>query len=639
METNISRHRLLKELLPLLLLTILAAALYAPAAYAAVPTVGSAPIDNFITAAQWTNSAMTDVYSAALRLFWAVAVIQFAWAMIQLALRGSWTMAHITSLAVKEIMFIGFFYWLLLQADPSSSNSLMNAISRGMRYLGMGGTSGSPPPINPAKFFFNCVEILHNITNSAFQLGVYNAVWAVVPYALTLVSLSFAAAFAVIYVLEFYVVLPAGIILLGLGGTTWTRRFATNYVRVLISVGLKLLCLQVILGVASTFVDPSNLNYAASIFMEANRTRLASEGFFQHAFMFAGFSAIIFMSIKTIPQFAANLVNGAWFDRANWHEPASFPPLAMAGAGIQGGQTPQTGHGAADVQSVTGTVSAQDTSGVAGMRPGEIGSSLSSGATTAAQEHSNFQGAGFGNYAHDIVFESGAPDARPAHGMPDAMSRGGMPDALARGGMSDAAARGGTSDAMARGGTSDAAARGGISDAMARGGTSDAAARGGISDAMARGGTSDAAARGGMSDAMARGGTSDAMAQGGMSDAMARGGMSDAMARGGTSDAAARGGMSDAMARGGMPDARASGGMPDARASGGMPDARASGGMSDARPAGGMSDARPADGMPDARASGGMPDARSAGGMPAAAPPPTSSDMRQTMRDSMNSGN
>jgi P-type conjugative transfer protein TrbL len=645
MARRFNRNRILTAAIAALL------TLAATAATAAAP-YDSAPINTFIDTVRSAGGGIhSAAYTAAVWLFWALALVQLSWSAIQLALRGEWTINHVTSLLVKETLFIGFFYWLLTQADPSNPYNIIEMMisndgaNRGL--LSFSGSSGGSAGlnINPAGFFVDCVEALHKITNSAFMLGVYSAPWAVAPYALALVSLSFASAFAIAYLLEYFVVLPAGIILLGMGGNSASKPFAVNYVKVLIAVGLKLLCLQVLLANARAYVVSS-----AAVF--DNPGDLASDGFFYHAFMFAGFSAVIFISIKTIPQLAAKLVTGAYFGRVNWREPASFPAAATAGAGAARALTPPPGHGAADVQSITGTVTVQNAGEFIG-GGGSVSSSLSSGSATAAREQSSFRGAGFGNYAHDIVFgddsstssipdarpaggmsdarpAGGLPDARPTRGMPDARPTGGTPDASPRGGTPDADPRGGTPDASPRGGTPDASPRGGTPDAGPRGGTPDASPRGGTPDAGPRGGTPDASPRGGIPDAHPAGGTPDASPRGGTPDAGPRGGTPDASPRGGTPDASPRGGIPDAHPAGGTPDASPRGGTPDARPTGGMPDARPTGGMPDARPTGGMPDARPTGGMPDARPTGGMPDARPTGGMPDARPTGGMPDARPT---------
>ena len=621
----------------------------AGAAWAA-DAMAAAPITDLIGRAITRGRQLgVAAHTAATQVFWTLALLQLTWAAVQLALRGEWTMSHVISLLVKEIVLIGFFAWLLSLADPSllgltnpsvtqESQNLILMFARGIRRLSgaNAGAVGGMLQINPVAFLVACLEGVHNLTKTAFDLGVSGAVWAVVPYALTLVSFSFAAAFAVVYLLEYYVVVPAGLIFIGLGGLSATKPFALNYVKVLISVGLKLLCLSVVITVATPLVGN-----ASNVF--GNSADVASDGFFQHAFMFAAFSTVIFLSIKTIPQYAANLVTGAFFSRINWIEPGSFPP-----APIMPGFTPAlataSGTGSSEVNniSVTGDVQATVRSSAAG--GGFMAASpLPSEVASAARENANFRGAGFGNFAQDVIFDGGMPDARPAGRMADARPAAGMPDAMARGGIPDSMARGGVSglsgfsDATSRGGTPDSMARGGAPDAMARGGLPDSMGRGGMPDSMARGGTPDAMGRGGMPDAMARGGTPDAMARGGTPDAMARGGMPDAMARGGEPDAMPRGGMPDAMARGGEPDAMPRGGIPDAMARGGEPDAMPRGGMSDAMPRGGTPDAMPRGGTSDALSQGQGSMSGAPPSVMSDMPPATSNDMRNAVRDSMNS--
>ena len=106
-----------KLLTVLFFVAAFAAVFAACGAWAAVPD--AAPVDTFISQGITLSGTVgTTAYAAAVRLFWIIALIQFVWSAIQLALRGGWTMAHIVSMLAKEIMFIGFFYWLLLKGTP-----------------------------------------------------------------------------------------------------------------------------------------------------------------------------------------------------------------------------------------------------------------------------------------------------------------------------------------------------------------------------------------------------------------------------------------------------------------------------------------------------------------------------------------
>jgi len=114
---------ILKLLLLAVLFASLSAAMGAVCAHAS--PASSAPIDKLIAvAAEKGNEIAVFAYAAAVRLFWALAVIQLAWSGIQLATRGEWTMFHIVSLLIRETIFIGFFYWLLTQGNPGHTDNL-----------------------------------------------------------------------------------------------------------------------------------------------------------------------------------------------------------------------------------------------------------------------------------------------------------------------------------------------------------------------------------------------------------------------------------------------------------------------------------------------------------------------------------
>ncbi|GHS90005.1 hypothetical protein AGMMS49957_14600 [Synergistales bacterium] len=384
--------------------------LCAVASYADVRT--TAPVSGYVDKFKAFTDSATGItakggvfYKAAVRLFWLLAFIQFVWSGIQLALRGEWSLSSMSGVIVREILFIGFFYWILtLGASDynaaTESRGLVNMITVGLKDMaksvGMSYTS-----INPEDFFIKCVHIMYSLTDVAFKYGVYSSVWAVVPYALTVVALSFASAFAVLYLLEWFLVVPVGVLLLGMGGSAWTKKFATNYIRVLISVGFKLMCLQVVLGVASSTIDG-----VQEIFN--NYSGLINDGFFRHAFNLAGFSAIILLSVKTVPQFAANLVAGASFERGNWMEPASFPATSYPGGGNF--STRGAESYAAGAASVANAVSIPAPMGVFGSAVGGMGGYVPSSRDAAGDsgsegERTRFQGVGFGNYAHDVVFD------------------------------------------------------------------------------------------------------------------------------------------------------------------------------------------------------------------------------------------
>ncbi|MDR1021260.1 MAG: type IV secretion system protein [Synergistaceae bacterium] len=280
-----------------------------PSSAAAPSTAdGSAAVDYFITNIGGSMDKLRKAFiTGSSIMFFTLATIQLVWAGINLLFRGDFSIQSFFGALVREMLFIGFFYWLLTQ-----EKDLGQWIVIGLR--NMAGTATGFASISPASLFSTGIEIVYKLTVAAFKLGVHSAVWAVVPYAMSLAALAFSAAFATVYLLEFYVAVPFGVIFLGMGGSLWSKKFTENYVRVLISIALKLTTLQIVLGIVMSMMI--NINTAIS-----NIDTVGSDGFFIHAFNLAGLSVLTFLAVKNIPSFAASLVANAWFQ-------SSLPMLA-----------------------------------------------------------------------------------------------------------------------------------------------------------------------------------------------------------------------------------------------------------------------------------------------------------------------
>ncbi|MDR1740616.1 MAG: type IV secretion system protein [Synergistaceae bacterium] len=269
---------------------------------------GGQSMDKFIGDIQTkVDDLKQNFIDAAKRLFWVLAVIQFAWSAIQLAMSGEFSLFSVARTVIREVMFIGFFWWILT-AWPDLGGTI---VTQGLRVLGGGAQ------ISPASALIAGVQVIYSLTSDAFTLGVHNAVWAAVPYALALASLAYAAAYAAVYVIEFYLVVPIGVVLIGMGGTLWSYSFAKNYVRVIISVGFKLTILQIVLPIVISMLTALNTTIS-------NVQNVGSQGFFLHSFNLAALSALAFVAVHKLPAMAGALVSGAVFERASWLELAGY---------------------------------------------------------------------------------------------------------------------------------------------------------------------------------------------------------------------------------------------------------------------------------------------------------------------------
>lgn len=254
-------------------------------------------VNNFIdTFAGQSGVIANKFYSVALRLFWLLAGIQFSWSCVQLGLKGEFSLVSVTQVLVREIMFLGFFFWLLTQYS-----NLGDWIVGGLRLLG--GQATGMSNISPGAVFEKGIQIAYEGISTAFEIGILRGFAAIVPCAIILVAFAMAAAATTVYLIEFYIIVPAGVLLLGLGGSIWSKSYSEGYIRTLISVGMKLLCLQIVLGICINFMDTYLNDFKIA----------GGEGFFQHIFNLAGLALITWMVIQQVPQFAAALLSGGSF--------------------------------------------------------------------------------------------------------------------------------------------------------------------------------------------------------------------------------------------------------------------------------------------------------------------------------------
>ncbi|MFS8116753.1 P-type conjugative transfer protein TrbL, partial [Rhizobium jaguaris] len=185
----------------------------------------------------------TTIMDAAKSLFWILATIEIGIAAVWLAIQAASLESWFAEL-VRRIMFIGFFAFVLTQG-PSFARAVVDSLFQ----IGAGGGSASP-----AEVFDAGIRVASQMSQQA-QFGVFEdnalAVAAVLAMAIVVISFSLVAAIFVSVMVEMYVGLLAGMIMLGLGGSSYTKDFAIRYLVYAFGVGMKLMALVMIAKIGS----------------------------------------------------------------------------------------------------------------------------------------------------------------------------------------------------------------------------------------------------------------------------------------------------------------------------------------------------------------------------------------------------
>ena len=188
------------------------------------------------TAAQGWEATILD---AARSLFWILAGIEVGIAAVWLAISAASLDTWFAEL-VRRIMFIGLFVFILEQG-PDFTKAVVDSLFQ----IGAGGGSASP-----ANVFNAGLQVASQMSEKA-QFGLFEdnalAIAAVFAMVIVVIAFSLVAAIFVAVMAEMYVGLLAGMIMLGLGGSSFTKDFAVRYLVYAFSVGMKLMALVMML--------------------------------------------------------------------------------------------------------------------------------------------------------------------------------------------------------------------------------------------------------------------------------------------------------------------------------------------------------------------------------------------------------
>ncbi len=232
----------------------------------------------------------TTVMDAARSLFWILATIEIGIAAVWLALQAASLDTWFAEI-VRRIMFIGFFLFVLTQG-PSFAKAIVDSLFQ----IGAGGGTASPADV------FNAGLSVASKMSEKVKFGVFEdnglAIASIFAMIVTVIAFSLVAAIFVSVMVEMYVGLLAGMIMLGLGGSSYTKDFAVRYLVYAFAVGMKLMALVMIARIGSEVLIGL-----------ASEPEVGDE--FQTALAIAGIAVVVFIVAIYVPNIMQGVVQGA----------------------------------------------------------------------------------------------------------------------------------------------------------------------------------------------------------------------------------------------------------------------------------------------------------------------------------------
>ena len=287
----------------------------------------------------------TTIMDAARSLFWILAGIEMGIAAVWLAIQSASLDSWFAEL-VRRIMFIGFFAFVLTQG-PTFAKAVVDSLYQ----IGAGSGSASP-----AEVFDAGIRVASQMSEQA-KFGVFEdnalAIAAVLAMGIVVICFSLVAAIFVAVMVEMYVGLLAGMIMLGLGGSSFTKDFAVRYLVYAFGVGMKLMALVMIAKIGS------------GVLLGLAQAPTAETDQFITTLAIAGISVVVFIIAMYVPNIMQGVVQGASVSggmeaiqhggqAASFATGGAFLAAGAAGAGFAAGQAARAAGSSFGVAAIRG---------------------------------------------------------------------------------------------------------------------------------------------------------------------------------------------------------------------------------------------------------------------------------------------
>ncbi len=277
--------------------------------------------------------------------------------------------ADIMGQFVMILLFAGFIAAVIKNYDAWSW-SLINGLAATADGLGASRTTVEAPFMTGCAIVMTILDKL-SITSPVDSLAyIVAALVVLIAFALMTAQILFVKC-------EAMIAMNASVILLGLGGSAIFREYAINVMRYVLAVAFKLFVMQLLLGLALTFIADLEL----------------AEATMQDIFVVIGVAVIILALVRAIPEACAGIINGS---HVHGGQALGATAGAVLGAAVGGaaGAAAATAGTAVGVKSVSAASQLAKESGATGL--GRFGHMAGNLYSAYAQARAESPRAGYG---------------------------------------------------------------------------------------------------------------------------------------------------------------------------------------------------------------------------------------------------
>jgi type IV secretion system protein TrbL len=338
-------------------------------AFASATTAhAQAPVDvggTFQQIEQAANAWIPAIMQEASFLFYVLALLDFAWGAPQLLREHDFNGLFLS--LIKKLLVISFFYAVLINGQ-----TWIPAIVNSFAQLGAN-ASGVSVAQNPSDIMTQGLQIVSDLFTKVSSTSLLTepggAITTILAACIVLASYIIITLHYVVTKLEAIIVMSAGYIFLGFGGSRWTSPYFERYISLAVSTGVRLMLIYLMLGVFKTISN----NWIATM-----NGYTADQPITQ---IFPTLMSMLLFAFASwmIPKMAASIASGTLGSGA----------ADLVGMGAEIGKAAALGAATVAVVAATGgagavaggALAATETAGVMG--GAEVGAEAASGAASA----------------------------------------------------------------------------------------------------------------------------------------------------------------------------------------------------------------------------------------------------------------
>lgn len=283
----------------------------------AMAAISSGNILDSVTTQFYTQASLWGgiITGYATWLFWMLGTISLVWTGGTLTMKRA-DIGEFFAELVRFILFFGFFLWLLQNA-PAIGTAIIHSL------IQIGAKASQTGVSNPSAVMDIGFNIFHKVMEQTSVLSPVDSMIGAVLAGIILICIALIAANMTIMLCSAWILLYGGIFFLGFGGSRWTSDIAINYYKALLSVGVSLMVMILMVGIAQSIVT----NYYNQMSTGIQVTEIAT---------IMVVAIILLLLIHRVPSMVSGVLTGATISGSGIGSYGAATGIAAAGVAALG---------------------------------------------------------------------------------------------------------------------------------------------------------------------------------------------------------------------------------------------------------------------------------------------------------------